>query len=166
MKTCVECHASTPDLVLTCAACGSGLFVDEAKPPVPARTESVAASLAKWALGYVLFSVLVGMASTVIAHILLRNGFRNAAEGIAYSPNVFIPLGTVLFFAFYSSRTSRPVMRASALYGAITILGLGLHLMTSAPPGQYLAAAVIHLVFAVVGTGIGLFFRTRGDIDA
>jgi len=161
MKICAECKSPAPDALLACSACGCGIFTEPEAPSSATPTESDFAALLKWAVGYLLCTMLLGMATTVVAHMLLRGGFRTAAEGMVTSPVMLIPVLTTLFFARYSSRYHKPVARAGALYLAISVLGLGVHLMGSGRPADYLGAAVNTLVFALVGTAIGFVFRRK-----
>jgi hypothetical protein len=161
MKTCAECQSPTPDALLACPACGCGIFAEPDAPNVEKRADSDFVTLLKWAIGYLLSTVLLGMATGIVAHMLLHNGFRAAAEGMATSPAMLIPLLTILFFALYSSRYRNPVARAGALYLAISVLGLGVHLLGSGRPAEYIAAAASTLVFALIGTAIAFIFRPK-----
>ena len=161
MKTCAECQSPAPDALLACSSCGCSIFTEPDAPNARKRADSDFVALLKWAIGYLLSTVLVGMATGIVAHMLLRNGFRAAAEGMATSPAMLIPLLTILFFALYSSRYRNPVARAGALYLAISVLGLGVHLLGSGRPAEYIAAAVSTLVFALIGTAIAFPFRPK-----
>ena len=117
--------------------------------------------LLKWAFGYLLLVVLIGIVTTLFAHMLLRNGFRAAGEGMATSPIMLVPVLTMVVFARYSSRYQNPLAWAGALYLAISALGLAVHLLVFEHPAGYLAVAVTTLVFALIGTAIGFFFRRK-----
>jgi len=162
MKTCAECQSPVPGAVLACPACGCGVFAEASTPDAPKRAESDLATLAKWAIGYVLSVVLLGVATAILAQMLLRSGSRAAAQGIATSPVMLVPLLTVLFFAYFASRYRNPFMRAGALYLAISVLGFGVHLLGREPVSAYLGAAVYTLVCALIGTVIAFFFRPKG----
>jgi len=159
MKICAECKSPAPDALLACSACGCGIFTEPDAPGSGKRDESDFAVLLKWAVGYLLCAMLLGVATTLVAHMLLRGGFRTAAEGMATSPVMLVPVLTTLFFARYSSRYHKPIARAGALYLAISALGLGVHLIGSGRPAGYISVAVNTLVFALAGTAIGFFFR-------
>lgn len=141
MKTCAERQSPAPNAHLACAACGCGIFVEPDAPNTEKRADSDFAVLLKWAIGYLLSAMLLGIATTLVAHMLLRNGFRAAAEGMVTSPIMLIPLLTMVFFALYASRYPNPIVRAGALYLAISVLGLGVHLLSSGRLAEYIAAA-------------------------
>jgi hypothetical protein len=161
MKICTECQSPAPDALLTCSSCGCSIFSEPDAPSAGKRADSDFVALLKWAIGYLLSAMLLGVVTGILAHMLLRNGFRAAAEGMATSPVMLIPLLTILFFALYSSRYPNPIARAGALYLAISVLGLGVHLLGSGRPAEYIAAAASTLVFALIGTAIAFIFRPK-----
>jgi hypothetical protein len=161
MKTCAECQSPTPDALLACSTCGCGVFTEPDAPKAEKRADSDFVALLKWALGYLLSAILIGVATTLVAHMLVRNGFGAAAEGMATSPIVLIPLLTMVVFARYSSRYHNPIVRAGALYLAISVLGLGVHLLSSGRPAEYIAAAASTFFFGLIGTAIAFFFRRK-----
>jgi hypothetical protein len=161
MKICAECQSPAPDALLACSACGCGIFTEPDAPTAAQRVDADFVVLLKWAIGYLLFVVLLGVATSIAAHMLLRDGLRAAAEGVATSPIMLIPLFTVVFFARYSSRYRNPLAWAGALYLAIAILGLGVHLLISGRPAVYIGAAVNTLIFALIGTTIAFIFKRK-----
>jgi fumarate reductase subunit D len=163
MKSCAECQSPAPDALLACSACGCGIFTEPDTPKAGKRVDSDFVALLKWAAGYVLSAMLIGVVTSIATHVLWRNGFRAAAEGMATSPIMLVPLLTMVVFAVYSSRYRNPIAHAGALYLAISVLGLGVHLLGSGRPSEYIAAAVSTLVFALVGTAIAFAFRRRND---
>jgi hypothetical protein len=163
MKTCVECQSPVPQPVLACPACGCGIFSESGSPEAQQRPPSRFALVLKWAVGYILATFLLGMVTTILAHILLRSGLRPAAEGIATSPILLNPLLTVLFFAFFSSRHRSSFVQAGALYVTVSVLAFGLHLLGSGAALDYAAAAAVTLFFALVGTTVGFFFRPKAE---
>lgn len=161
MKICAECQSPAPDALLACSACGCGIFVEPDAPNTEKRADSDFVVLLKWSLGYLLSAVLLGVVTSILANMLLRSGLRAAAEGMVTSPIMLIPVLTILFFAFYSSRYHNPIARAGALYLAISVLGLGVHLLSSGRPAEYIAAAASTLFFGLIGTAIAFFFRRK-----
>ncbi|WP_457279541.1 hypothetical protein [Polaromonas sp. P5_D5] len=161
MKICAECQSPAPDALLACSACGCGIFVEPDAPNTEKRADSDFAVLLKWSIGYLLSAVLLGVVTSIFANMLLRSGFRAAAEGMVTSPIMLIPLLTILFFAFYSSRYPNPIARAGALYLAISVLGLGVHLLSSGRPAEYIGAAASTLVFALIGTAVAFIFKRK-----
>jgi len=161
MKICAECHSPAPDAVLACTACGCGIFTEPSAPNTEKRADSDFVTLLKWSIGYLLCAMLIGVATSIVAHLLLRNGFRTVAEGMATSPIVLIPALTTLVFALYSSRYHHPIARAGALYLAISVFGLGVHLLSSGRPSEYFSAAVTTFVFALVGTAVAFIFKSK-----
>lgn len=163
MKTCAECQSPAPDALLACSTCGCGIFTEPSDPVAEKRADSDTVALLKWSIGYLLSAMLLGVITSVVAHMLWRNGFRAAAEGMATSHIMLIPVLTMLFFALYASRYRNPIARAGALYLAISVLGLGVHLLSSGRPAGYVAAAASTLLFGLIGTAIAFFFRRRND---
>src|SRR3982751_5543702 len=108
MKICAKCQSPAPDALLACATCGCGIFTEPDTPKAEPRADSDFAVLLKWSVGYLLSAMLLGMATNFVAHMLLRNGFRAAAEGMATAPIMLIPLLTMVFFALYASRYRNP----------------------------------------------------------
>lgn len=120
-------------------------------------------ALLKWSIGYVVSAVLIGVVTSMAAHSLWRNGFRAAAEGMATSPIMLIPVLTMLFFALYSSRYRNPIVRAGVLYLTISVIGLGMLLLSAGRLEEYIAAAASTLFFGLIGTAVGFFFRRKSD---
>ena len=161
MKICAECQSPAPDGLLACSACGCGLFTEPDTPKSEQRDDSDFISLLKWAMGYLLSAVLIGMVTTFFTHMLLRNGFRAAAEGMATSPIMLMPLLTTVIFARYSSRYQNPLAWAGALYLAISLLGLAVHLLIFESPAGYIFIAANTFFFALIGTVIAFIFRPK-----
>lgn len=165
MKTCSQCRSPAAAATLQCPNCGSLTFDEPA--PAPRRPESELARLVKWSVGYLVLTFLLTIAMSLVAHGLLRNGYRDVAQGVMFFPVVAMPLVTLLMFAYYTSGRPRPFARGAVLYLAISVLVLGLHLVGalwgSFSLPQYLGEAAVTLVLALVGTGIGaLFGRKKG----
>lgn len=167
MKTCAQCQAPAVATALSCVRCGSTMF-DEALGAASATAKaSLGGNLLKWGLGYLILSVVIGLVSTIGAHVLLRNGLRAAAEGLATSPIFLVPLATVMLFAYFvSSRSTHTIAQATCLYLIIGVFGLAFHLMSSAPLKGYLAASMYTLLYGIVGTLIGMALRRKGTTTA
>jgi hypothetical protein len=146
---------------LQCGNCGSAMFTESTELDDVREREGRASywSVLTWAVGYFILSTAVGLVFALTAQFVGGMGLIAAAQGLALAPVVFSPLITLLFFAYFTGGRTAPIAHSVVLFSLITLGSLGLHLVISGSLQAFFPQALSTLLFATLGTAVGLFFH-------